>query len=137
MTTSHWIAHEWADYAGELAEWDQTVMGTEQAGRRPVVVVWGPRQLMLPHSAVFVMPVTSRDRGLRHQIPISSPSSGPGKFPSLPSLSSRRAAQAGAAGIVRLDQATRPHGCGHHPCSGTISIAPQGHSAAHRPQPLQ
>jgi mRNA interferase MazF len=47
-----------------------------------VVVVSGPRQLALPHAVVFVVPVTSRDRGLRHQVPIASPSSGLSKLPS-------------------------------------------------------
>jgi mRNA interferase MazF len=58
------------------------VIGSEQAGRRPVVIVSGPRHLMLPHAVVFVVPITSRDRGLRHQIPISSSSSGLNKLPS-------------------------------------------------------
>jgi len=58
------------------------VIGSEQAGRRPVLIVSGPRHLMLPHSVVFVVPVTSRDRGLRHQIPITSQSSGLSKLPS-------------------------------------------------------
>jgi mRNA interferase MazF len=58
------------------------VIGSEQAGRRPVVVVSGPRHLALPHAVVFVVPVTSRDRGLRHQVPIASPSSGLSKLPS-------------------------------------------------------
>ena len=58
------------------------VIGSEHAGRRPVVVVSGPRHLALPHAVVFVVPVTSRDRGLRHQVPIASPSSGLSKLPS-------------------------------------------------------
>ncbi|HEY3957294.1 MAG TPA: type II toxin-antitoxin system PemK/MazF family toxin [Streptosporangiaceae bacterium] len=58
------------------------VVGSEQAGRRPVVVVSGPLHLALPHAVVFVVPITSRDRGLRHQIPIASASSGLSKLPS-------------------------------------------------------
>jgi mRNA interferase MazF len=58
------------------------VVGSEQAGRRPVVIVSGPLHLALPHAVVFVVPVTSRDRGLRHQIPITSQSSGLSKLPS-------------------------------------------------------
>jgi mRNA interferase MazF len=58
------------------------VVGSEQAGRRPVVVVSGPLHLSLPHAVVFVVPITSRDRGLRHQIPITSPASGLSKLPS-------------------------------------------------------
>jgi mRNA interferase MazF len=58
------------------------VIGSEQAARRPVVIVSGPLHLMLPHAVVFVVPVTSRDRGLRHQIPITSQTSGLSKLPS-------------------------------------------------------
>ena len=58
------------------------VIGSEQAGRRPVLIVSGPLHLALPHAVVFVVPITSRDRGLRHQVPISSPSSGLSKLPS-------------------------------------------------------
>jgi mRNA interferase MazF len=58
------------------------VVGSEQAGRRPVVIVSGPRHLALPHAVVFVVPITGRDRGLRHQVPIASPSSGLTTLPS-------------------------------------------------------
>ena len=58
------------------------VVGSEQAGRRPVVIVSGPLHLMLPHAVVFVVPVTGRDRGLRHQVPITSQTSGLSKLPS-------------------------------------------------------
>jgi mRNA interferase MazF len=58
------------------------VIGSEQASRRPVVVVSGPLHLTLPHAVVLVVPVTSHDRGLRHQIPIGSQSSGLSKLPS-------------------------------------------------------
>lgn len=58
------------------------VTGSEQAGRRPVLIVSGPLHLELPHAVVFVVPITSRDRGLRHQIPITSQSSGLAKLPS-------------------------------------------------------
>ena len=58
------------------------VVGSEQAGRRPVVIVSGPLHLSLPHAVVFVVPVASRDRGLRHQIPITSLPSGLSTLPS-------------------------------------------------------
>jgi mRNA interferase MazF len=58
------------------------VVGSEQAGRRPVVIVSGPLHLTLPHGVVFVVPITSRDRRLRHQIPIASPASGLSTLPS-------------------------------------------------------
>lgn len=57
-------------------------IGSEQAGRRPAVIVSGPLHLALPHAVVFVTPVTSRDRGLRHQVSILSQSSGLAKLPS-------------------------------------------------------
>ena len=47
------------------------VTGSEQARRRPVVVISGPLHLAIPRGVAFVVPVTSRDRGLRHQIPIT------------------------------------------------------------------
>jgi hypothetical protein len=37
--------------------------------------------LALPHAVVFVVPITSRDRGLRHQMPIASQASGLAKLP--------------------------------------------------------
>jgi mRNA interferase MazF len=58
------------------------VAGSEQAGRRPVIIVSGSLHLSLPHAVVFVVPITSRDRGLRHQIPIASQASGLTKLPS-------------------------------------------------------
>src|ERR1700680_1595627 len=58
------------------------VIGSEQAGRRPVVLFSGPLPLTLPDEVVSAVPVTSRDRGLRHQVPIASQSSGLSKLPS-------------------------------------------------------
>jgi mRNA interferase MazF len=58
------------------------VIGSEQAGRRPVVVVSGPLHLSLPHAVAFVVPITRRDRGLRHQIAITAQASGLSKLPS-------------------------------------------------------
>lgn len=68
------------------------ITGSEQAGRRPVVIVSGALHLMLPHAVVFVVPVTSRDRGLRHQVPITSQSSGLARLPSFPRPEDTRAA---------------------------------------------
>src|ERR1700739_4612289 len=59
-----------------------TVIDSEQAGQRRGVIVSGPLHLPLPHAVVFVTPVTSRDRGLRHQTSIMSQSSGLAKLPS-------------------------------------------------------
>jgi len=58
------------------------VVGSEQGGRRPVIIVSGLLHLSLPHAVVFVVPITSRDRGLRHQIPVTSQASGLSKLPS-------------------------------------------------------
>jgi mRNA interferase MazF len=74
------------------------VLGSEQAGRRPAVIVSGPLHLSLPHAVAFVVPVTGRDRGLRHQIPITSPSSGLSKLPSF-----ARPEDARAVAYQRLD----------------------------------
>jgi mRNA interferase MazF len=74
------------------------VIGSEQAGRWPVVIVSGPLHLALPHAVAFVVPVTSRDRGLRHQIPITSQSSGLSKLPSY-----TRPEDARAVAYQRLD----------------------------------
>jgi mRNA interferase MazF len=75
------------------------VIGSEQAGRRPVVIVSGPLHLTLPHAVVFVVPVTGRDRGLRHQIPITSSSSGLSTLPSF-----TRPEDARAVSHQRLDR---------------------------------
>jgi mRNA interferase MazF len=75
------------------------VRGSEQSGRRPVVIVSGPLHLALPHAVVFVVPITSRDRGLRHQVPIVSPSSGLSKLPSF-----TRPEDARAVAYQRLDR---------------------------------
>lgn len=63
-----------------------------------MVIVSGPLHLSLPHAVVFVVPVTSRDRGLRHQIPITSQSSGLSKLPSF-----TRPEDARAVAYQRLD----------------------------------
>jgi mRNA interferase MazF len=75
------------------------VIGSGQAGHRPVVIVSGPLHLALPHAVVFVVPITSRDRGLRHQVPISSQVSGLSKLPSY-----TRAEDARAVAYQRLDR---------------------------------
>jgi mRNA interferase MazF len=75
------------------------VIGSEQAGRRPVMVVSSPLHLALPHAVAFVVPITSRDRGLRHQIAITSPSSGLSKLPSF-----TRPEDARAVAYQRLDR---------------------------------
>jgi mRNA interferase MazF len=75
------------------------VIGSEQAGRRPVLIVSSPLHLSLPHVVVYVVPVTSRNRRLRHQIPITSQSS---CLSSLPSYT--RPEDARAISYERLDR---------------------------------
>lgn len=75
------------------------VTGSEQAGHRPVLIVSGPLHLALPHAVVFVVPITSRGRGLRHQVPIASQSSGLSKLPSF-----TRPEDARAVAYQRLDR---------------------------------
>jgi mRNA interferase MazF len=75
------------------------IVGSAQGGHRPVVIVSGPLHLALPHGVVFVVPITSRDRGLRHQIPITSRSSGLSKIPSF-----TRPEDARAVAYPRLDR---------------------------------
>ena len=75
------------------------VAGSELSARRPVIVVSGPLHLAIPHGVAFVVPVSSRDRGLRHQIPITSISSGLDRLPAF-----TRPEDARAVACERLDQ---------------------------------
>jgi mRNA interferase MazF len=52
------------------------VRGREQGGRRPCVVVSADAYNRLPIEMVVVVPITTRDRGLRAQPPIQSARSG-------------------------------------------------------------
>lgn len=51
-------------------------VGHEQGGRRPVVVVGSSTHCRFPIDMALVVPLTSRDRGLGHQVRIDSPESG-------------------------------------------------------------
>lgn len=51
-------------------------VGHEQGGVRPVVVVGSDLHCSLPIGVVFVASMTTRDRGLRHHVPVFSPDSG-------------------------------------------------------------
>lgn len=46
------------------------VIGREQAGRRPVVVVSGPEHLALADTLAIVVPVTSVHRGWDNHVPL-------------------------------------------------------------------
>jgi mRNA interferase MazF len=52
------------------------VMGSEPAGRRPVVVVNSPFYATFPIPMAIVVPLTTRARGLPHHVPVSSAQSG-------------------------------------------------------------
>jgi mRNA interferase MazF len=50
--------------------------GSEQGGRRPAVIVGSTDHCMFPIDIALVIPLTARDRGLPHHVPVSSPESG-------------------------------------------------------------
>lgn len=50
--------------------------GSEQRGRRPVVIVSSPLFASFPTEMAIVVPLTSRYRGLPHHVEVSSPQSG-------------------------------------------------------------
>lgn len=52
------------------------VVGSEQSGSRPVVIVNSPFYASFPTPMTIVVPLTSQDRGLPHHVPVSSPQSG-------------------------------------------------------------
>jgi PemK-like, MazF-like toxin of type II toxin-antitoxin system len=97
------------------------VVSSEKAGRRPAVVVSGPLHLSLPHAVVFVVPVTSRDRGLRHQMAITSQTSGLSKLPSFtrPSTPGPSPTSAWIAASAQLPRRSWPPCGGYSACSLT------------------
>lgn len=52
------------------------VVGSEQSGRRPVVVVNSAFYAAFPIPMAIVVPLTTQDRGLPHHVPVSSAQSG-------------------------------------------------------------
>ena len=52
------------------------VAGSEQAGKRPVVVVSSPLFAAFPTAMAIVVPLSSRNRGLPHHVRVDSPESG-------------------------------------------------------------
>lgn len=52
------------------------VIGSEQSGRRPVVVVHSPFYASFPISMAIVVPLTTQDRGLPHHVSVASTQSG-------------------------------------------------------------
>ncbi|MGW2547489.1 type II toxin-antitoxin system PemK/MazF family toxin [Kitasatospora sp. NPDC001574] len=52
------------------------VIGSEQAGRRPVVVVSSPLFAAFPTAMAIVVPLTTQHRGLPHHVPVTSTQSG-------------------------------------------------------------
>lgn len=51
-------------------------VGSEQGGRRPGVVVASDLHAAFPIALTLVLPLTTRDRGLPHHVPVTSASSG-------------------------------------------------------------
>ena len=68
--------------AQKLAPWQLWVVdfgariGHEQDGRRPAIVVGSATHCGFRTDMALVIPLTTRDRGLRHHVPIASESSG-------------------------------------------------------------
>ncbi|SNQ46654.1 mRNA interferase [Frankia canadensis] len=58
-----------------LVDFGQPV-GHEQGGIRPAIVVSSAPHSRFPIEMALVVPLTSRDRGLEHQVRIDSPASG-------------------------------------------------------------
>ncbi|MFJ1708500.1 type II toxin-antitoxin system PemK/MazF family toxin [Kitasatospora sp. NPDC088346] len=52
------------------------VTASEQAGRRPVVVVSSPLFARFPTAMAIVAPLATADRGLPHHVPVTSTQSG-------------------------------------------------------------
>lgn len=50
--------------------------GREQGGRRPAVIVGSEDHCRFPIDVALVVPLTTKDRGLPHHVPIRSPQSG-------------------------------------------------------------
>jgi len=50
--------------------------GSEQGGRRPAVIVGSEDHCRFPIDVALVVPLSTRDRGLPHHVPIRSPQSG-------------------------------------------------------------
>jgi mRNA interferase MazF len=51
-------------------------IGSEQGGRRPAVVVASEFHASFPIALTLVLPLTTRDRGLAHQVAVKSTNSG-------------------------------------------------------------
>jgi mRNA interferase MazF len=51
-------------------------VGREQGGVRPAVVVGSATHCRFPIDMALVVPLTTRDRGLAHHVPVASPESG-------------------------------------------------------------
>jgi mRNA interferase MazF len=54
----------------------EPVVGHEQGGRRPVLVISSDRLHAVPSGLVVVVPITRRVRGIRSHIPIQPPEGG-------------------------------------------------------------
>ncbi|MCJ0872290.1 type II toxin-antitoxin system PemK/MazF family toxin [Streptomyces sp. AP-93] len=66
------LARPWQVWYADLSP----VIGSEQAGRRPVLVVASPTHAAFPIPMTIIVPLTTKTRGLDHHVPINSPESG-------------------------------------------------------------
>lgn len=66
------LARPWQVWYADLSP----VIGSEQAGRRPVLVVASPTHAAFPIPMTIVVPLTTKTRGLDHHVPITSRESG-------------------------------------------------------------
>jgi mRNA interferase MazF len=86
-------------------------IGHEQGGRRPAVVVGSTVHCQFPIGMALVVPLTTRDRGMRHHVRISSPSSGLSQ-PSwarpedMRAISTRRFSEPGLIGTASAEEIT-------------------------------
>jgi mRNA interferase MazF len=62
----------WQVWLADLGE----PAGSEQGGRRPAVIVGSEDHCRFPIGMALVIPLTTKDRGLPHHVPIRSPEAG-------------------------------------------------------------
>ncbi len=56
--------------------WFDPVVGHEQGGPRPALVISSDLLHAIPSALAFVVPITTRDRGVRSHVPILPPEGG-------------------------------------------------------------
>ncbi|MFD6889884.1 type II toxin-antitoxin system PemK/MazF family toxin [Streptomyces sp. NPDC059957] len=66
------LARPWQVWYADLSP----VIGSEQSGRRPILVLSSPTHAAFPIPRTIVVPLTTKTRGLDHHVPITSRESG-------------------------------------------------------------